>query len=118
MILLDILGNKCPNCRKGNVYDENHIAFNFNKPRMNTSCSNCNFKYHKEPGFYWGAMYVSYILTVAESVIVFFLSSFLFDTMFDLRKIAVIAICILILSPFNMRLSRLLWLYLFTNSKQ
>lgn len=36
---------------------------------MNDSCSVCGEDFKKEPGFYFGAMYASYGLTVAVAVI-------------------------------------------------
>ena len=34
------------------------------------SCINCNLKYEIEPGFWYGAMYVSYALTVFLAILV------------------------------------------------
>ena len=115
MILLNILQNKCPNCKKGKVYNESRIAFNFNRPKMNNFCPNCKFTYHKEPGFFYGAMYVSYVLTVAQGIATYIISSLFFEQDFDPRIIGIIAIVLIILSTYNMRLSRIIWIYLFRN---
>ena len=40
-------------------------AFEFNKPfEMNKRCPKCNANLEPEPGFYYGAMFVSYIMIV------------------------------------------------------
>ena len=49
---------KCPRCHEGNLFD-NKIGL-FDMPKR---CSVCNQNYLPEPGFYYGAMFISYIFT-------------------------------------------------------
>ncbi len=114
-MIKDILTNKCPHCGKGRIFNEANIYFNFSRPKMNEYCPNCGFNYQKEPGFFFGAMYVSYGLTVAQGIITYLIASTFFEEKFDLRIIGIIAGILLLLSSFNMRLSRILWIYLFKN---
>ncbi len=107
-----MLSNKCPNCDKGHIYEEKNIYFNFRKPKMNKSCSHCGFAFEKEPGFFFGAMYVSYALGIAEAVAVFIIGTVFFENTFDLKILPWIAITILSLSSFNMRMARIIWIYL------
>ena len=52
---------KCPRCRKGDLFKK---PFNISKPLdMNYSCSNCGKLFEPEPGYYFGAMFISYIFT-------------------------------------------------------
>ncbi len=52
---------KCPRCRKGDLFIE---PFSFSDPlNMFEKCSACGQKTSPEPGFYYGAMFVSYIIT-------------------------------------------------------
>ena len=52
---------KCPRCREGDLFDTG--AFSFNKPfEMKDRCDNCGQNYMPEPGFYFGAMFISYII--------------------------------------------------------
>ena len=113
MMLLNIFNNKCPKCNEGKIYDEKRIFFNFKRPNMNRECTNCHFSYHKEPGFFYGAMYVSYGLTVAQGIITYIISSVFFDKAFDPRIIWIIAAVLIVLSTYNMRLSRIIWIYMF-----
>ncbi len=80
---------------------------------MNNRCSNCGFNYQKEPGFFFGAMYVSYGLAVAQGILTYLIASQFFSERFDLRIIWIIALVLILLSSFNMRISRILWIYLF-----
>ena len=114
-IISRILNNKCPNCDSGKVYNEKSILFQFSFPKMNDKCSNCGFLFQKEPGFFFGAMYVNYGLTVAEAIATYVISQFFFEQRFDLLIIPIIAFVIIVLTPFNLRFSRLTWIYMFKN---
>ncbi|WP_231891085.1 DUF983 domain-containing protein [Flavobacterium succinicans] len=82
---------------------------------MNTHCSNCNYKFEKEPGYFFGAMYVNYGISVAQGILTYLIAHLFFTERFDLRMIPIIAVVLISLSPFNIRLSRILWIYLFKN---
>jgi hypothetical protein len=77
---------------------------------MNEYCSHCHYKFEKEPG-YFGAMYVNYGLTVAQSIATYGIAQFFFQERFEI--IPIIAFVIIALASFNIRLSRLLWIYMF-----
>ncbi len=52
---------KCPQCRKGDLFVK---PFKISDPlNMPDECSFCGQKTSPEPGFYYGAMFVSYIIT-------------------------------------------------------
>jgi len=59
---------KCPNCRKGDLFETPTWSFqkSFDMPPR---CPVCQLNYFPEPGFYWGAMFVSYIIWGWMSVI-------------------------------------------------
>ncbi|MFK8101062.1 MAG: DUF983 domain-containing protein [Saprospiraceae bacterium] len=53
-------GLKCPRCHEGDLFETG--TFEFNKPfEMPKSCAVCNQNFEPEPGFYYGAMFISYI---------------------------------------------------------
>ncbi|MFV8341683.1 DUF983 domain-containing protein [Flavobacterium sp. XS2P39] len=113
--IVHILNNDCPHCLKGKVFKEKNIFLNIGFPKMYEYCSNCQFKFEKEPGYFFGAMYVNYGLTVAQGIATYLVAQFFFKENFDLRIIPIIAIVIIAMSSFNIRLSRLLWIYMFKN---
>jgi uncharacterized protein (DUF983 family) len=52
---------KCPKCRQGDLFLS---PFNISKPiAMHEKCTNCNQDFEPEPGYYFGAMFISYIWT-------------------------------------------------------
>ena len=56
--LYSIWNMKCPRCHKGNLFDSKMGLF-----EMPDRCPSCNQNYMPEPGFYYGAMFISYIFT-------------------------------------------------------
>lgn len=59
---------KCPQCGKGNLFSTAN-PYNIKKfTDMPDHCPECGLSFMPEPGFYYGAMYVSYALTIALSV--------------------------------------------------
>lgn len=110
--LPSILKLKCPNCSKGNVYQKHHF---FSYAKMNEYCSVCKYSFDKEPGFFYGAMYVSYGLTVTECLTTFVACGVLFfDNWFSYYLLPIMIAVLLVLSPTNYRLSRVVWIYIFT----
>ena len=114
-MIQNILTNKCPNCKEGHVYEDSNIYFNFTKNRMNKACHNCGYKFEREPGFFFGAMYVSYALGVLQALITVVIGSYFYDTFLTPKIFHWIVIVIDLTSPFNMRISRIIWMYLFKN---
>ena len=56
---------KCPHCGKGHLF-VNESVLSFNKlGQVKSECSECGTNFNPEPGFYFGAAYVSWGLTVA-----------------------------------------------------
>ena len=102
---------KCPRCRKGKVFTyplRRITRFSV----MNPTCSHCNASFEPEPGFYFGAMFVSYAFNVALFIVCWILLYFLFDVS-DWTFVAVIAVAAIAFTPVNYRISRLLFLYWF-----
>lgn len=109
----NIFSNNCPNCHKGKVFKDKSFFFSIGFPKMNEYCSHCNNKFEKEPGYFFGSMFVSYAIGVAEAIITYVIAHQFFKENFDLRMIPIIAGVILLLSSFNLRLSRMIWIYMF-----
>ena len=52
---------RCPRCRLGELFPT--ATFSFQQPfEMHKSCPRCGLNYWPEPGYYYGAMFLSYIL--------------------------------------------------------
>lgn len=84
---------------------------------MHDKCPNCGQNYLPEPGFFYGAMYVSYALTVAQFVAVVVLLNIFFDPgIWDI--VITLTVVMFILSPPVFRLARSIWAHMFIKSKK
>lgn len=60
--LKTIWNYKCPRCRVGNIFN---VPFNLTDPLgMPEACSECGQKTEPELGFYYGAMFLSYMIGI------------------------------------------------------
>lgn len=112
MSIISIISQKCPRCHKGHLFQDRN-PFNFSTfSRMNKECSECGLKTEPEPGFYFGAMYISYGLSVG----VFLTNFLLFAILFPISGILFIilnTLLLLLLWPLIFRLARTIYLGFF-----
>lgn len=104
------LTGKCPKCETGDIFAEKGSILLLRVPKMHERCPHCGYKFEKEPGYFLGAMYVSYGMTVAEMLIIF-LTTFWFVPI-GLFFVLILG-GMLLLSFFNFRVARNIWINLF-----
>jgi len=107
-----ILNNKCPRCHEGNFFETNNMYNMKRFAHMNERCPVCGEDFRRETGFYFGAAYVSYALTVAFGIGLYALLCMVgsMDTAPFLFTFC--GLMLLLLPPFY-RLSRLIWINFF-----
>lgn len=116
-LLTSVLGNKCPRCRRGYLY-ESRNPYNLKKiVAMPEHCPVCGQKYELEPGFYFGTGYVSYALTVALSVATFVLYYLFIGISIQDNSIfwwlGTNTVILVLLQPVLQRMSRSFWIAFF-----
>ena len=111
-MIKNIINQQCPRCRKGKLFK--HGAYNLKSfAVMHDECPCCGQRYHLEPSFYYGALYVSYGLQVMIFASVSVALYVLFDNApLSWYLIGVTALA-LILFPLVFRLSRSIWIHIF-----
>ncbi len=103
-----ILSKKCPRCHEGEQFP--HSALEISKAfTMHERCPKCNLKYEREPGFWYGSMFVSYILSGFYLLGVFAVSFFVLGLSLNSSMWAVIIVGALSFT-FVYRISRSIWL--------
>lgn len=107
-----LLYGKCPRCRTGDIFTYPVLSklSKFNK--MNDTCPHCQVRLEPEPGFYQGAMYVGYAITIAVITVI---SIILYITGHPSEWVyigCIVAVMILLV-PLNYRYSRILYLHFF-----
>lgn len=74
----------------------------------------CNQSFNPETGFYFGAMFVSYGLTVAIGLIIFILMYLIWGWL-TMPYLITVTIAFILLYPFIARYSRAIWIYMFVS---
>ncbi len=115
-------GMKCPNCRKGKMFSQKSIFPLKNLLDMPERCEVCNQKFEIEPGFWYGTGYVSYAISVG---LIFCLAViFALTVGFSWKNnsiyifIGIMITAMVVLQPWIMRYSRVLYLYVFVKYKR
>jgi uncharacterized protein (DUF983 family) len=107
----------CPQCHEGkflvsNIYDLRHAG------DVRENCDVCGLKYSIEPGFYYGAMYVSYGLGVALFVSIWASCNLFFNNIGVWTQIGVVVFFSIVLSPYLFALSKIIWANMFIQFKE
>lgn len=114
---LNLFACKCPRCRKGDMFIDKNPWNLKNTMKMHKVCPVCGQPLNLEVGFYYGASYVAYALTVAFSVATFiawwvFIGFSLKDNRI-FYWVAINAVLMIAMQPYFMRLARTGWLTFF-----
>jgi len=108
--LSSVIGLKCPHCRTGELFGTG--SFSFSQPfEMHKRCEICNENFFPEPGFYYGAMFLSYIVFSFPCL---FLVMFL-HWIVGLSTVASMAILCVVAGfgfTYVFRVSRSLWIHM------
>ena len=114
--IYSVLRGKCPSCHKGNFFKHSFTMNLFRVNKIKKTCSCCDLKYMIEPAFYFGALYVSYGVTVALCIVTFIISKLILNLAL-LTSFVTIFVVLILFIPINLRLSRILWINLFVSYK-
>ncbi|HEX8562481.1 MAG TPA: DUF983 domain-containing protein [Flavobacterium sp.] len=110
--LYSILTGTCPKCQNENMYVNKNPYVISETMEMHDHCSYCGTKYKMEPNFFFGAMYVSYALAVAESMLAFAVCYLWLDMTIGASFVAIL-ITLFLLMPLITRLSRNIYINMF-----
>jgi len=113
MLLPSLLKEQCPKCRKGNIFSQQSVFPLSSCLRVEEHCSHCGQKIKVENNYGQGMNFVFVF-------IIFFLTFFLYWPLFGISfkdnsifyYLGVSVALSLLLQPWLMRLSRVLFLYL------
>jgi len=112
-----ILNNKCPKCHKGNFWETSNPYDLKRFARMNERCPVCNEDFRREPGYYFGATYVSYALTVAFGIALFVLLC-VWQNVETIPFLIIFSVLLFVLMPVFYRTARIIWINMFVSYKK
>lgn len=104
----DILSQRCPRCRMGGIF--RHSIFR-GFPKMFECCPVCDLRFEREPGYFLGAMYISFGLGMGIIVVAGVLLWMVTGWGFTKDTIGAVLL-FLPLAPASTLFSRVLWIYL------
>jgi uncharacterized protein (DUF983 family) len=104
-----VLRLTCPRCRQGEMFEK---PMNLRKPlKMHKQCSVCGQRMEPEAGFYYGAMFVSYVFIAMISLLIAGTLVFYFNFSIEVSFGILIAFLALIFL-WNLRFARSLWAHI------
>jgi len=110
-----IITGKCPQCRESDIFCTSNPYQLKTLFLMPTHCDKCGLVFSKEPGFFYGAMYVGYGLSVGY-LVSFYIAMMLLIPDFEVETYFLFGIgSLLLLTPVIFKVSRSIWLSLFVN---
>ncbi len=108
-LLGSILSKKCPRCRSSKLFIEPMML---NKPLdMNDRCPICGQNFMPEPGFYYGAMFISYLISSFFFLIVAGVTIIYFDFTVE-GAFGLIIFLGIFLYFWLLRVSRSIWIHI------
>lgn len=110
-LLSAILNHKCPRCREGDIYQYSLAEKPQSFTATHKTCPHCQLIFEREPGFFFGAMYVSYAFTMGVLLTTAFILYNFFDDPELIVYITAVPAIVIILLPVIFRYSRTLFLY-------
>lgn len=111
-LLYSIIMAKCPRCREGNMFPAGTL-YSSKFANMHPSCSCCGQTFEPEPGYYYGAMYVSFGLSTGIFLAVLLVLSLLVEEITTAMMLTAVLVIVIGLLPVLFRLSRALWINIF-----
>ena len=94
---------RCPRCRAGRVF---HGSF-----AMHTTCPVCGLRFEREPGYFLGAMYFSYFLSIPLIGVLLLLWLWLWPALAWEWQVLLAGLSAVPFAPWLYRISRVLWIY-------
>ncbi len=116
-LILSVLTNKCPRCRKGDLFVNSNPYHLSTTMHMPDNCPVCGQRYELQTGFYFGTGFVSYGISVFLLGVVFVLwavikgLSYKDNSIFWCLGIGIVTL--LLLQPMLQRSARSIWIACF-----
>ena len=100
---LALVRMRCPHCCEGKIY--------LRGMKMNERCPVCNLHFEREPGYFMGALYISYALAIAFLLSAMGIINALLPTL-DLGWVVLLsAACFVPFVPIVTRYARVMWIF-------
>ncbi|WP_192823408.1 DUF983 domain-containing protein [Rufibacter sp. LB8] len=113
--LYSITHLKCPRCHEGNLFENNSLLGYRKMSVMLEKCSVCQQAYEPEPGYYYGAMFISYALTAGPTLAIVGLMMLFAEELTVWMLMGALILSLLLFMPALFKLSRAIWINIFVS---
>jgi uncharacterized protein (DUF983 family) len=114
--LYSVIHSKCPRCNEGDLFINRFWSYS-SIAKMPDNCPICDQDYRIEDGFFLGATYVSYAISVFLTVVTLGIMRLLFHSRFPVIA-GLMVVELIILLPAIVRISRSVWFNIFVRYDQ
>ena len=112
-MLKSILSFQCPRCRKAPMFQSGSILRPGSLFKMHPHCPHCAQSFEPEPGFYFGAMFISYAINTALFIAAWVALTILYPEYSLTMLLGLLTAVVILGLPLTYRLSRSIWLAIF-----
>lgn len=112
--IYSIFTGTCPKCHEDYMYVKRNPYILTETMKMHETCNHCGFRYKVEPNFFFGAMFVSYAVSVFTGIMIFLLCFFALK-MNLLNIFVTIFVGLIVLMPIITRISRNIYINIFVS---
>ena len=113
-LVSSILTQKCPRCHKGDMFPKGTL-YTPKFADMHQYCACCGQDLEPEPGYYFGAMYVSFGISTGIFLVVFFFLNLLVEEITLTMIMTMVVVIVIGFLPITFRVSRAIWINIFEN---
>lgn len=112
-LIKSILSLSCPRCGEGRLFKKGSVLRPGSLFTMNPYCEHCRQSFEPEPGFYFGAMFVSYAINTALFVIAWAALTVIYPQYSLSLLLGLLTAVVIVSLPLTYRMSRSIWLGIF-----
>lgn len=113
-VINSILTGSCPKCQEESMYVVKNPYKLSTVYKMHERCGHCGLRYEIEPSFFYGAMYISYGVSIGFGVAFFIITNYLLKVSL-VASFVTIVVGLIVLMPVIARLSRNIYINLFVS---
>ena len=114
--IISILKLQCPNCQKGKIFSSNNILDLPKIAEMPDRCPVCDFDIQQEDGFYYGAMFISYVFLAFFILTIVGLFILINGGVSTIQLLIILGL-VMLFWPYWFRLARAMWLTIYYKTR-
>ena len=99
---------RCPHCREGAIF---RVPIWRGVLAMHERCPNCGLKFDREPGYFMGAMYISYLISLPPVLVISIAIWRLSHLDFNVVMVCAFVAYLPLVAPVT-RFARVVWIYM------